>query len=73
MLRVVILTVLPSQLVFATPQAASTPWQNSSLIKTSTVNEWCRQCPDWNQTYYSFKREMVRCSSAKHIRHWMSR
>jgi hypothetical protein len=30
-------------------------WQNSSLIKTSTVNEWCRHCPDWNQTSYSFK------------------
>ena len=55
MLRAVILTILLSQLVFATPQDASTPWQNSSLIKTSTDNEWCRHCPDWNQTSYSFK------------------
>jgi len=55
MLRAVILTILLSQLVFATPQAASTPWQNSSLIKASTVNEWCRHCPGWNQTSYSFK------------------
>jgi len=25
------------------------------VIKISTVNEWCRHCPDWNQTSYSFK------------------
>ena len=54
MLRAVIVTILLSQLVSATPQTAST-WQNSALIKTSTVNEWCRHCPDWNQTSYSFK------------------
>jgi hypothetical protein len=37
-------------------QGASTPpWVDSSLIKVSTVNEWCRHCPDWNQTSYSFR------------------
>jgi len=30
-------------------------WENSSVIKVSTVNEWCRHCPDWNQSSYSFK------------------
>jgi len=27
---------------------ASPSWENSSVIKI--VNEWCRHCPDWNQT-----------------------
>ena len=29
--------------------------EDSSVMKISTVNEWCRHCPDWNQTSYSFK------------------
>jgi len=37
-------------------QSVSSPtWANSSVIKISTANEWCRHCPDWNQTSYSFK------------------
>jgi hypothetical protein len=34
---------------------AETEWRDSTIIKMSTVNEWCRHCPDWNQTSYSFK------------------
>jgi len=34
---------------------AQTDWRDSTVIKISTVNEWCRHCPDWNQTSYSFK------------------
>lgn len=30
-------------------------WHHATLVKTSTVNTWCRHCPDWNQTFYSFK------------------
>jgi hypothetical protein len=32
-------------------------WTQSTLVKTSTVNAWCRHCPDANQTFYSFKLE----------------
>lgn len=35
--------------------AAASSWEDSSVIKILTVNEWCRHCPDWNQTSYSFK------------------
>ncbi len=34
---------------------AGPDWKNSTLIKVETVNAWCRHCPDWNQTSYSFK------------------
>jgi hypothetical protein len=34
---------------------AETEWKDSTVIKISTTNEWCRHCPDWNQTSYSFK------------------
>jgi hypothetical protein len=34
---------------------AQTEWKNSTVIKISTTNEWCRHCPDSNQTSYSFK------------------
>jgi hypothetical protein len=34
---------------------AGPDWKNSTLIKTETINGWCRHCPDWNQTSYSFK------------------
>src|SRR2546427_1167160 len=30
-------------------------WKDSTLIKTETINAWCRHCPDANQTFYSFK------------------
>jgi hypothetical protein len=30
-------------------------WKQSTLVKTSTANAWCHHCPDWNQTFYSFK------------------
>lgn len=32
-------------------------WHDASLTKTATINEWCRHCPDWNQTSYFFKIE----------------
>jgi hypothetical protein len=32
-------------------------WHEASLTRTSTTNEWCRHCPDWNQTSYFFKIE----------------
>jgi hypothetical protein len=32
-------------------------WHDASLVKTSTSNEWCHHCPDWNQTSYFFKIE----------------
>lgn len=34
---------------------AGPTWQHATVIKISTLNAWCRQCPDWNQTLYSFK------------------
>jgi hypothetical protein len=34
---------------------AAPDWKNCTVIKISTLNEWCRHCPDWNQTFYSFK------------------
>lgn len=34
---------------------AGLDWKDSTLIKIETVNAWCRHCPDWNQTSYSFK------------------
>ena len=34
---------------------AESEWKDSTVIKISTANEWCRHCPDWNQTSYSFK------------------
>src|ERR1700730_511224 len=42
-------------LTFTLTAWAGPDWKNSSLIKTETVNEWCRHCPDANQTFYSFK------------------
>ena len=30
-------------------------WKNATLVEVSLVNEWCRHCPDWNQSLYSFK------------------
>jgi len=36
---------------------AETEWKESTVIKVSTLNEWCRHCPDWNQTSYSFRVE----------------
>ncbi len=48
---ILILVVLVSPLMaWAAPD-----WKNSTIIKISTVNEWCRHCPDWNHTFYSFK------------------
>ena len=35
--------------------ASEGEWKNSTLIRISTTNEWCRHCPDWNQSSYSFK------------------
>jgi hypothetical protein len=29
--------------------------QNATLADIRHVNEWCKHCPDWNQTLYSFK------------------
>lgn len=49
LLHIVVVATLLFQLVTAPI------WQNSSVVKISTVNEWCRHCPDWNQTSYSFK------------------
>jgi hypothetical protein len=34
---------------------AQAEWKDSTVIKISSTNEWCRHCPDWNQTSYSFK------------------
>jgi hypothetical protein len=42
-------------LISARTARAALDWKNSIVIKISTVNEWCRHCPDWNQTFYSFK------------------
>jgi hypothetical protein len=46
-------------LTIATPahgQGGTTAdWHEASLTKTSTSDEWCRHCPDWNQTSYFFK------------------
>lgn len=36
---------------------ANQAWRNATLIKISHVNEWCRHCPDWNQSLYSFRLE----------------
>jgi hypothetical protein len=44
-------------LVSFTHAWAAPDWKNCTVIKISTVNEWCRHCPDWNQTFYSFKLE----------------
>ena len=36
--------------------SAETEWKDSTVIKISTVNEWCRHCVlNWNRTSYSFK------------------
>jgi hypothetical protein len=36
--------------------SAQTPdWKEASLVEIHTVNEWCRHCPDWNKTHYSFR------------------
>lgn len=24
-------------------------------MEVHTINEWCKHCPDWNQTRYSFR------------------
>ncbi len=51
-----LLSIILSVVLFqSAPTQPTIAWLNSSLIKTSTVNEWCRHCPDWNQTAYSFK------------------
>lgn len=40
------------------PQTGNTSdWHDASLVKTSTSNEWCHHCPDWNQTSYFFRIE----------------
>ena len=55
MLRRIALAALLLQSLSARTQTAPSTWVDSSVIKTTTVNEWCRHCPDWNQTSYSFK------------------
>ena len=56
MSRHIALAALLLQSLSATTQSThSSTLVDSSVIKTSTVNEWCRHCPDWNQTSYSFK------------------
>jgi hypothetical protein len=43
-------------LSFTSPvRAKHYEWKDSTLIKTETINAWCRHCPDANQTLYSFK------------------
>ena len=37
------------------PLLAQAEWKDSTVVKISTTNEWCRHCPDWNQTSYWFK------------------
>jgi hypothetical protein len=48
-----LLPVIVAALLFQS--VAAPPWVNASVIKIATVNEWCRHCPDGNQTNYSFK------------------
>lgn len=41
-------------LLFASSVIAHPEWKDASLVQKRTVNEWCRHCPDWNKTRYSF-------------------
>jgi hypothetical protein len=47
--------LIPAVLMFILTARAGPDWKNATLIKIETVNAWCRHCPDWNQTSYSFK------------------
>jgi hypothetical protein len=47
--------LIASVLAFSLTALAGPNWKNSTVIKIRTVNEWCRHCPDANQTFYSFK------------------
>jgi hypothetical protein len=50
-----LLRIAAAILLLLSSAVAAPGWQNSSVVKVWTVNEWCRHCPDWNQTSYSFK------------------
>jgi hypothetical protein len=47
--------LIAAVLAFTSPTWAGSDWQDSTLVNVRTVNEWCRHCPDANQTFYSFK------------------
>jgi hypothetical protein len=42
-------------LLLITSPILSAQWTTATLIEKRTINEWCRHCPDWNKTRYSFK------------------
>jgi len=52
-----LLAVILLAIVLAVPITAwaGPGWKNSTVINIRTVNEWCRHCPDANQTFYSFR------------------
>jgi hypothetical protein len=51
--------LIPILAVLISPTAtigqAEQGWKSATFIQISHVNEWCRHCPDWNQSFYSFK------------------
>jgi hypothetical protein len=53
------LWLIPILAVFTSPTVtigqAEQGWRDATFIKAAHVNEWCRHCPDWNQSLYSFK------------------
>jgi hypothetical protein len=50
--------VLTLFFLFVSTVAAQSPeWKDSILVNVSVLNEWCRHCPDWNQTRYSLQAE----------------
>ena len=35
--------------------SSQSDWKDATVTNIRTVNEWCRHCPDWNKTRYSFR------------------
>jgi hypothetical protein len=48
---------LISALFLSSIAYADPSWTKATLVEKRTINEWCRHCPDWNKTRYSFRME----------------